>query len=301
MSASGDNESGILVYPQLPVPPRRRGEPSVPAQRAPRPQRPRRSRLPLVALIAGALGGGAGGWFLRPAIAPDARIADAARRASEAEAAAASQKTRADALDKSLEAAGKARHDSDAKLAVAETAQAELAGKSADEAELRKSAEALQARLRAAVDRATGTAIADGGDVHIRLAAGALFKPNEDALTDHGKATLARLAAALKDVPDRQLLVQGHTDDAPIASPRPTPPPRGARSAPPPAVRFASNWELSAARALAVVHYFQDVARLDPSRLTALAFGQYAPLSKRDRSANRRIEIVVAARRPAKT
>ena len=298
MSASGDNESGILVYPQLPVPSGRRGAPSMPTQRPPR---RRRSRLPIVALVAGAFAGGAGAWFLRPAIAPDPRIADATRRASDAAAAAASQKTRADALDRSLDAAGKAKRDSDARLAVAETAQAELAGKSADEAELRKSAEALQARLRSVVDRATGTAIADGGDVHIRLAAGALFKPSDDALTDHGKATLARVAAALKDLPDRQLLIQGHTDDAPVPSPRPAPPPRGARSAAAPAARFASNWELSAARALAVVHYFQDVARLDPSRLTALAFGPYAPVSKRDRSANRRIEIVVAARRPTKS
>jgi chemotaxis protein MotB len=300
MSASGDNESGILVYPRLPVPPARRPEPGMPAPRS-RPGGRRRSRLPLVALVAGVLGGGAGAWFLRPAIAPDPRLAAATQRASDAEAAAAAQKTRADALDRSLEAAGKTRRDTDAKLAAAEAAQAELASKSAGEADLRKAADALQARLRAAIDRATGTAASDGGDVHIRLAAGALFKPNDDALTDRGRAALARLAAALKDVPDRQLLVQGHTDDAPVPLPRPTPPARGARSAAPPTVRFPSNWELSAARALAVVHYFQDVAKLDPTRLTALAFSQYAPLSKRDRAVNRRIEIVVAARRPTKS
>ncbi|HEX7841699.1 MAG TPA: OmpA family protein, partial [Kofleriaceae bacterium] len=91
--------------------------------------------------------------------------------------------------------------------------------------------------------------------------------------------------------------VQGHTDDTPVAQPRPPPPPaRGKPGPPPPApgVRFPTNWELSAARAVAVVHYFQDVAKLEPSRLTALAFGPYAPLSKKDRSVNRRIEIVVA-------
>jgi chemotaxis protein MotB len=63
-------------------------------------------------------------------------------------------------------------------------------------------------------------------------------------------------------------------------------------------IRFPTNWELSAARALSVVRYFQDVAKLDPTRLAALAFGQYVPVSKTDRSANRRLEIVVAARRP---
>jgi flagellar motor protein MotB len=109
----------------------------------------------------------------------------------------------------------------------------------------------------------------------------------------------------LKDLPDKQVWVQGHTDDTPVALPRPPPAPpppaRGARPAPPPpapVVRFPTNWELSALRALAVVHYLQDVAKLEPSRLTALAFGQYAPLSKKDRSVNRRIEIVIAAKRP---
>jgi chemotaxis protein MotB len=135
-----------------------------------------------------------------------------------------------------------------------------------------------------------------------------MFKPNDDALTDHGKAVLGKLAAALKDLTDKQIAIHGHTDDTPVALPRPAPPPpssRGAKSsaaaaAAPPPIRFATNWELSAARSLAVVHYFQDVAKLDPTRLSALAFGQYAPISKKDRSANRRIEIVIAPRRAAK-
>lgn len=293
---SADNESGILVYPRLPMPPARRGEPRLPTHRD------RRGRgFPIAALVIGALAGGAGAWFLRPAIAPDPQIAAATQRASAAEAAAAKHKARADALDRSLEAATKARRDADARLGVAEAAQAELASKSADEASQRKAAEAVQARLRPAVDRGAGAVALDGADVHIRLATGALFKPNDDALTDRGKAVLGKLAAALKDVADRPILVQGHTDDTPIALPKPPPPARGARTAaPPPAVRFPTNWELSAARAVAVVHYFQDVARLEPTRLAALAFSQYAPLSKKDRSANRRIEIVVAAKRSAR-
>lgn len=285
-----DNESGILVYPRMPMPPRR-GEPPMQSSRA------RRGRgLPLVSIVVAAIAGGAGAWFLRPAIAPDPRLAEATKRATDAEAAAASQKTRADALDKSLESAAKAKRDAEAKLVVAETAQTELAARSADEASQRKAAEAVQTKLRPALDRGTGTLVVDGADVHVRLATGALFKTNDDALTDHGKAVLGKLAAALKDLPDKQVLIQGHTDDTPVALPKPAP---RAKSAAPPAVRFPTNWELSAARALAVVHYFQDTAKLDPSRLTALAFSQYVPLSKKDRSVNRRIELVVTARRPA--
>jgi len=118
-----------------------------------------------------------------------------------------------------------------------------------------------------------------------------LFKVGDDQLTDKGKQVLAKVAAALKDLPDKQVWVQGHTDDTPIFVP--PPPKKPAKGAPPPPPRFATNWELSSARALTVVHYLQDTAKLDPSRLAALAFGQYRPVSRSNRAANRRIEIVL--------
>jgi chemotaxis protein MotB len=58
---------------------------------------------------------------------------------------------------------------------------------------------------------------------------------------------------------------------------------------------FITNWELSAARALTVVHYLQDDAKIDPVRLAAVAFGQYRPVS-RTKAKNRRIEIVLYPR-----
>src|SRR5262245_57778944 len=100
MSASGDNESGVLVYPQLPMPRPRREEPRLSTHRE-----RRRRRLPIVAIVLSLIAGGAGVWFGRPLIAPDPRIAVADKRATDAEAAAAAQKSRADTLDKSLEAA----------------------------------------------------------------------------------------------------------------------------------------------------------------------------------------------------
>jgi chemotaxis protein MotB len=300
MVVHDDNESGILVYPQLPVPKARREEPRMSIQRERRGR-----RLPIVAIVVSALAGGAGAWFLQPVVAPDSRIADAARRASEAESAAATQKSRADALDKSLADAASARRDADSKLAAAAGAEAELASHSADAAGQRKAAEVVAAKLRPVIDRSVASIVVESGEVHVRIASGALFKPNDDALIDRGRAMLGKLGAAVKEMPDQQLSVQGHTDDAPVPLPRPVPAPPPARGArvpappPPPAavVRFPTNWELSSARALAVVHYLQDVTKLEPSRLAALAFGQYAPLSKKDKSVNRRIEIVIAAAR----
>ncbi|HEX3762360.1 MAG TPA: OmpA family protein [Kofleriaceae bacterium] len=297
MAAHGDNESGVLVYPQLPVPRPRRDEPRLSTHRE-----RRRRRLPIITIVLSAIAGGAGVWFVQPMIAPDPRIGAADKRASDAEAAAVAQKSRADTLDKSLEAAARSRRDTEVKLAAAEGAEAELASKIANEAGARKAAETVQAKLKP-VAATAGALVVDGNDVHLRITDRVLFKSNDDALSDRGKIVLGRLAAALKELPDRQVWVQGHTDDTPLALPKPPPPPpKGSKAPPPPApvVRFPTNWELSGARALAVVRYLQDAGKVDPSQLTAAAFGQYAPISKKDRAANRRIEIVVTARRPIK-
>jgi chemotaxis protein MotB len=180
-----------------------------------------------------------------------------------------------------------------AALIAAQKAQSELAGKAKDAEKKAKEADAVQAKLKAAVDKSSGSVSQEGEEIHLQLVDKVLFKVGDDQLTDRGKAVLAKVAAALKDLPDKQVWVQGHTDDQPIFVPPPPkkPPPKGA---PPPAPpRFATNWELSAARALTVVHYLQDTAKLDPSRLAALAFGQYRPVSRSNKAANRRIEIVL--------
>ena len=60
---------------------------------------------------------------------------------------------------------------------------------------------------------------------------------------------------------------------------------------------YASNWELSAARATVVVRFLQDQAKLDPKRLVAGGRGEYAPVAPNDTPANkqknRRIEITL--------
>ena len=102
--------------------------------------------------------------------------------------------------------------------------------------------------------------------------------------------------------------MQGHTDDQPIfvAPPKKDPKDAGKKPVKPPAkpptpvpapVKFITNWELSAARALQVVHYLQDVSKIEPTRLAALAFGQYRPVSRTNKAMNRRIEIVLYPKR----
>jgi chemotaxis protein MotB len=198
------------------------------------------------------------------------------------------------------------------------------------EAELKAKADeaaALQAKLAEAVGQSGEVTTADGA-VKLELVDQILFPTGEAELTPSGKDVLSKVGAALKEIGDKQIWVQGHTDDQPIVprKPKPAEPPSAAAAKaakgkkdkaakpdpkaakPDPKAKpdakpdtndavlaFVTNWELSAARALTVVHYLQDDAKIDPGRLAAVAFGQYRPVS-RTKAKNRRIEIVLYPR-----
>jgi chemotaxis protein MotB len=197
-------------------------------------------------------------------------------------------------------------------------------------------AKALQDKLAEAVGKSGEVTTADGA-VKLELVDQILFPTGEADLTESGREVLARVGKALKEIDDKQIWVQGHTDDQPIIVKKPKPEPakpepakpdpkaaaKGGKAAPkdpkaaakdpkaaPPkdarkpdkpgdgpdaVLAFVTNWELSAARALTVVHYLQDEAKVDPTRLAAVAFSQYRPISKQ-RAKNRRIEIVLYPR-----
>src|SRR5215467_10762785 len=76
-------------------------------------------------------------------------------------------------------------------------------------------AKALEAKLAEAVGKAGEVTTADGA-VRLELVDQILFPVGEASLTDKGKEVLAKVGAALKDVEDKQVWVQGHTDDQPI-------------------------------------------------------------------------------------
>ncbi|MBA3464192.1 MAG: OmpA family protein [Deltaproteobacteria bacterium] len=236
----------------------------------------RRPRLILAVALLAACGS-------KPAPAkPDPRVAELEQQLTDTKAALVAEKEAADLLR------GK---------------DAELQAK-ADEAK------ALQDKLAEAVGKAGEVTTADGA-VKLELVDQILFAVGEADLTQQGKDVLGRVGVALKET-DKQIWVQGHTDDQPIMvrKPKTAPPPpptkkkKGAKAEPPPkkepekpdaVLAFMTNWELSAARALTVVHYLQDEAKLDPTRLAAVAFSQYRPVSK-VKSKNRRIEIVLYPR-----
>jgi len=205
-------------------------------------------------------------------------------------------------------------------LAKANTAADELRKAEADLKAKADEAAALQAKLAEAVGQNGEVTTADGA-VKLELVDQILFPTGEAELTPSGKEVLAKVGAALKEIGDKQIWVQGHTDDQPILPRKPKPPepsPPAAKTAkgkkdtkpakPDPKAKpdakpdtndavlaFVTNWELSAARSLTVVHYLQDEAKIEPTRLAAVAFGQYRPVS-RTKAKNRRIEIVLYPR-----
>lgn len=114
----------------------------------------------------------------------------------------------------------------------------------------------------------------------------ASFASGSTQLTDEGRAIIDKVWEVLSRYPDREILIEGHTDDVPIA----------------PAFRerYETNWELSAARALAVLHYVRDTHNADAQRLAAVGCGEYRPVadngSEEGRAKNRRVVIVVGTR-----
>lgn len=113
-----------------------------------------------------------------------------------------------------------------------------------------------------------------------------------DLLFDSGKAKirseaypiLDKVATVLKEnVPQFNVGIEGYTDNQPIKY-----------------SAWKSNWELSTARALSVLHYLTSERGVSPNRLSAIGYGEYHPVAtndtKEDRQINRRVEIVILPR-----
>lgn len=120
------------------------------------------------------------------------------------------------------------------------------------------------------------------GQLRVDMVDEILFDSGEATLKEEGQAVLKRVAGVLAGG-NRMVQVQGHTDNVPI---------KGRL-----AERFPTNWELSAARAVNVVRFLQEEARLDPQKLAATAHSEYRPRGTNDteegRQKNRRIEILL--------
>lgn len=113
----------------------------------------------------------------------------------------------------------------------------------------------------------------------LRLREEMFFELGRAGLTEQSKRILDKVAPALTQIPNA-IEVEGHTDSLPIHSPH-----------------FPSNWELSAARATAVIRYLVEDYGVSPLRLAARGFGEFKPLVPNDpvrgTPKNRRVEIYI--------
>ncbi len=121
--------------------------------------------------------------------------------------------------------------------------------------------------------------VARRNELVLRLADNLLFDSGDDTLKEPAARVVARIAEELKQR-NVSVRVEGHTDDRPIKT-----------------VRFRSNWDLSTARATAVVARLaaEGVA---PERLSAAGYGEFHPLEPNTtddgRKHNRRVDLVVS-------
>jgi chemotaxis protein MotB len=120
----------------------------------------------------------------------------------------------------------------------------------------------------------------DKGVVYIDISDKLLFAAGKYDVTPQAKTVLGKVAAVLKNQPDIEFMVEGHTDNVPYRS--------GV---------LLDNWDLSVKRATSVVRILQKEYGLDPAKMSAAGRGEYKPLgsndTKEDKAINRRTRILI--------
>jgi len=121
------------------------------------------------------------------------------------------------------------------------------------------------------------------GKLTVNLVESILFDSGKADVKQAGLAVLKRVGDILKKEVDKEVRVEGYTDNVPIS-------PRLQQT-------FPSNWELSTARATNVVHFLQEQVGIPGDRISACGFGPFRPLADNataaGRAQNRRIQIVL--------
>jgi chemotaxis protein MotB len=162
----------------------------------------------------------------------------------------------------------------------AQAASARVQATTTSATDARKAAQAtLVALLRPLSDEHAITVSESPQGVEIAINAKVLFNSGDARLLPESIDVLDRVAKVLANQSGKNILVEGHSDSVPVTN-----------------GKYASNWELSAARAGAVVRFFVDKG-IEPHRLAAVGRADNVPLVLGDdaaaRAANRRVTILV--------
>lgn len=142
---------------------------------------------------------------------------------------------------------------------------------------------ALEDEMRSDLESKDVTISRLQGKLTVNILDRVLFDSGEADLKPEGEEVMRKIAALLVAHSQLKIHVIGHTDNVPFRS-------AGRK-------RFASNWELSTARALAAVHFLTEQAGVDPRRVGALGYGEFHPVADNataeGRAKNRRIAITI--------
>ncbi|QIL41454.1 OmpA family protein [Pedobacter sp. HDW13] len=118
------------------------------------------------------------------------------------------------------------------------------------------------------------------GVVYISLADNMLYKSGSYEVSDKAGETLSKIAKIIKDYDTYDVLIEGNTDNVPIAQ-----------------TNIRNNWDLSALRASSVVQVLQTKYAVDPKRLTAGGRGEFNPIADNStaggKAKNRRTQIII--------
>ena len=111
------------------------------------------------------------------------------------------------------------------------------------------------------------------------LSESALFPPGEARLQARSIPIMRKVGVSLSRLPG-QIRLEGHTDDSPIRT-----------------RLYPSNWQLSTARATAVLKFLINERSMPSDRLSAAGYGEFRPLvpndSPKNRAKNRRVDVVI--------
>ena len=118
------------------------------------------------------------------------------------------------------------------------------------------------------------------GDTVIDVPSDVFFASGAATMSKEGEKVLHDLGAILKrEFAGSMVRIEGHADSDPIRSTK---------------SKFHCNWELSFERAHSVAHYLMSSCGMDPKRMAIDCYGEHQPQDAKNKSKNRRVEIVVS-------
>lgn len=149
--------------------------------------------------------------------------------------------------------------------------------------DLKKTYVNLVGELKEQVEKGEVTISQMADQLNVKILDKIIFPSGKAELSERGKKVLKRIGNILKNVKDKHIKVEGHTDNVPIH--------------PNLQKQFEGNWELSTARAINVVRFMQNEIGISGENLEASGRSQYKPVATnktvKGRNKNRRIEIML--------